>query len=414
MQIIAQAFTLIFVFILILILIRLKVDLGISLLVSSFVLAIIYTFNPVETILIFIRGATNVETLRILEIVVSAIALSGFMERNGYLSKMTDSSMMVLSDPRLVFLVVPALIGLLPMPAGALVSAIMINDFANRVNLNREVRTFVNYWFRHIWEYSWPLYQGIILESVILGATVQGIVYSQVHLTFIAIILGFIFGFKRINLQISVELKRDIRKGLLGILNGLWPILLVIVFSLGTGVDISLTLPISLLLTLIVSRLKFRDIKTAFKNAFSPSLLLSIIGVMIFKEVLEDTGAVQTFYKVSLTYNLPPITLVILIPFITGLVTGVTVAFVGISYPVLLPFLKASEIGVFGLSSLAYASGMAGIMLSPLHLCLVFSSKYFEADLSKVYKFLYKPSTLIFTAQLITYHLPFLWSVIHV
>jgi len=39
----------------------------------------------------------------------------------------------------------------------------------------------------------------------------------------------------------------------------------------------------------------------------------------------------------------------------------------------------------------AYAGGFAGVLLSPIHLCLVTTVQYFKADLKKIYKMLLSP-----------------------
>ncbi|MEE9192464.1 MAG: DUF401 family protein, partial [Candidatus Aerophobetes bacterium] len=44
---------------------------------------------------------------------------------------------------------------------------------------------------------------------------------------------------------------------------------------------------------------------------------------------------------------------------------------------------------------LAYVGGFSGMLLSPVHLCLLFSTKYFGADLKKVYRLLYLPVSLV-------------------
>ena len=40
---------------------------------------------------------------------------------------------------------------------------------------------------------------------------------------------------------------------------------------------------------------------------------------------------------------------------------------------------------------LAMVCGFAGVLLSPLHLCLVLSNEYFQTRLSSVYKYLWFP-----------------------
>ena len=57
----------------------------------------------------------------------------------------------------------PAVVGLIPMPAGALFSAPLVQQAGDGVELSAEWKSAVNYWFRHVWEYWWPLYPGVII-----------------------------------------------------------------------------------------------------------------------------------------------------------------------------------------------------------------------------------------------------------
>jgi hypothetical protein len=86
-----------------------------------------------------------------------------------------------------------------------------------------------------------------------------------------------------------------------------------------------------------------------------------------------------------------------LVLFLGALLTGVSHAYVGISFPILLP--------IFGLENpdmvlvlFAYVSGFVGILLSPAHLCLVLALDFFIADLRDVYKILFWASVVIFIA----------------
>jgi hypothetical protein len=48
----------------------------------------------------------------------------------------------------------------------------------------------------------------------------------------------------------------------------------------------------------------------------------------------------------------------------------------------------------------AFASGFAGVMLSPTHLCFVLTVRYFNADLAGTYRHLYLPVLLVFLVGL--------------
>ena len=60
-------------------------------------------------------------------------------------------------------MLIPAAIGLVPMPGGALFSAPLVGKTAENSNNSAEWKAAVNYWFRHILEYWWPLYPVVIV-----------------------------------------------------------------------------------------------------------------------------------------------------------------------------------------------------------------------------------------------------------
>jgi len=80
--------------------------------------------------------------------------------------------------------------------------------------------------------------------------------------------------------------------------------------------------------------------------------------------------------------------------------TGLTIAFVGITFPFLLPLMGGMSPEP-GLVAFAFASGFAGVMLSPVHLCLVLTREYFGADFAQVYHRLLLPSLLVLATAVI-------------
>ena len=57
----------------------------------------------------------------------------------------------------------------------------------------------------------------------------------------------------------------------------------------------------------------------------------------------------------------------------------------------------------------AYAGGLAGVFLSPVHLCLVLSCEYFASDLGAVYRRL---AVLVGLLVLVAAGLLFLWPAV--
>jgi hypothetical protein len=70
--------------------------------------------------------------------------------------------------------------------------------------------------------------------------------------------------------------------------------------------------------------------------------------------------------------------IMILIPFISGFVTGISAGFVGASFPLVFALLGNDPPlhSVMAVTSLSYAAGYLGIMLSPVHLCFIMSNDY--------------------------------------
>jgi hypothetical protein len=104
--------------------------------------------------------------------------------------------------------------------------------------------------------------------------------------------------------------------------------------------------------------------------------------------------------------NVAVVVVVAALPFISGVVTGLAIGFVGISFPIIHAMVTASPDEPMAASYivLAYACGHIGMMLTPLHVCHVVSNKYFETTFAPVYKRTI-PATGIMLALAIAYFL---------
>ena len=71
----------------------------------------------------------------------------------------------------------------------------------------------------------------------------------------------------------------------------------------------------------------------------------------------------------------------------------------GVTFPIIMAMYgNAPDLGAI---TFAFASGFAGVMLSPTHLCLVLTVQYFKADLAGTYRLMYLPVLLVFLVGLI-------------
>jgi hypothetical protein len=438
--------------VLILVLIRRKVQVGPTLFICSAFLALVY-WMPLKVL-----GPAVVEglfgkypafqTLYILAAVLMVLMLGTIMGEHGFLKKMVRGIESMFGDPRWVIGGLPAMIGLLPMPGGALFTAPMVGETADKLGLNPDVKTYLNHHFRHVFEYTWPLYPGLIILSSIVDIPIRSLAIYNLPLTLAAIVGGIIFGL--VPIKIAGNGRRQ-GGGFLAVIDALWPILFVVALVLLFNLDllVCLFLLVLLLLTkfrpwygfafaLIVNGVfRFalhsmsnemlyianipvaliflamvilhplyprREFPSFLRRSIKGYMVAMVFGVMLFSSIIRASGAADGVAADIKQLGLPPIFVICLLPAILGYLTGITHSFVAGSFPILLPFIPEGPDG-FKVISLAYACGFLGVLISPVHFCLILTVEYFKSDLMRVVRLLLPPMAVILAVALLRYYL---------
>jgi len=390
---------------LIVFLIRKKWNLGYIMIFASLLLGILFRLRVKDIILNVVLAIIDSMTLKLFGIIVLVFLLSGVLRKIESLRDIVDSLQKLVKDHRLILAFIPAFLGLIPMPAGAMFSAPMVNEVASRMNLQAEEKTFINYWFRHIWELIWPLYPSIILFSALLEVEIREIVKVQFPLTIALFIIGLVWEQRNIKRNIIENTNRkdvlfnrkDVFLNMKKLFLGTWPILLIAVFVLFVKLDflISLSIVILSLILLNRSKIKVKDVKDIIKSDLDLNILFLIAGIMIFQRMLGATGIIIIIPEFFTGLGIPRLVVLFIIPFLVGILTGISSATVGICFPVLLPFMVLQNEVNLNYAMFAYVGAYIGMMISPVHLCLVVTKDYFKADLAKIYKLLALPLLII-------------------
>jgi hypothetical protein len=105
-------------------------------------------------------------TLRLMAAVLLIMVLGELLKAIASMERLVRSLEALIQDSRLILPIVPALIGLLPMLGGAMFSAPLVEGIGTSLKLRPEQKTYINYWFRHIWEYVFPLYGSTSFPSI--------------------------------------------------------------------------------------------------------------------------------------------------------------------------------------------------------------------------------------------------------
>ncbi len=389
-----------FVFALVVGLLRLRWNLGLVMLVAAAVLGVLMGMGPSALAETAFRASVDDATVSLIVALALIMVLEYILRTTGTLRALVGSLQSLLGDNRVVMGLMPAIIGLLPSAGGARFSAPLVEECAEGCVIDPERKSYVNYLFRHIWEYVSPLYPGFILIATLAGVSMGSLFVWQVAFPVTVLAAGAAFGFRGVetNTRHSGRSKtHDLRVAAAGFS----PILAAIVLVVGLGVNVALSMGIVVAAMLLVHRWGPARIWQALRDSVSFKTLLLVLGVMVFKGMMEDSGAVGHLPQALETAGVPVGVVLVGLPFLVGLMTGLTVAYVGVAFPLLLPLIHGPTGVDMGLLALANAAGFAGVMFSPVHLCLVLTREYFGAKLAPIYRMLVVPEAAVLVVALL-------------
>jgi integral membrane protein (TIGR00529 family) len=344
--------------------------------------------------------------LRLALIVVLIMALGELLRQTASTQRMVEALQELISNGRIVIAALPALIGFLPMVGGAMFSAPMVDEVGNRLGASGERKTFVNYWFRHIWEPILPLYPSMLLAAELLGLTTTQLAKTTWPLTASAVLGGLLFGLLGLPPHSKDDPPTSRRPPNLHTLTllakSIWPILLVIalapILPVGERFSLILSLLVTITLMMAIRRIPLRDLGTILRERIPWKTVIVIFGALTFRRVLDNSGAVLAASDELTDLHIPLLVLAFGVPFITGLLTGLMAAGFSIGFPVILPLVLIDGGNIAPMwAAWMMTGGIVGTMLSPVHLCLGLTRVYFKAEWGPIYRLL-APAALLMTA----------------
>ena len=389
------------VLVVIIVLLRRKVSMTAVMPIGALLLALLYLMPVPDFIRAAWLGIAAPKSLEMTATLALTMVMENLLRTTGMLKRMVTSLSAALPDRRMVLASLPAMIGMLPSPGGAVFSAPMVAEAAEGVQADAEQKALINYWYRHIWEYVSPLYPGIILAAGLTGFSTQQLFLAHLPFALTVVLGGAWYCFRGIESPAAVPAEGRVRElGTFLLMSS--PILISLSLVVAFKVSAVLALSGGVLVLFVAHRYGPLQIIKTLRESLSAKALLLVVGIMVFQEVLRATGALAGISSFFAQSGLPVPLLVAVIPFIAGVMTGLTVGYVGITFPLLLPLMGSPQPSLW-LEALAFASGFAGVMLSPVHLCFVLTREYFGADTAVVYHRLVAPSLLVLAAAVIPY-----------
>jgi integral membrane protein (TIGR00529 family) len=312
--------------------------------------------------------------------------IGGTMKESGQIDSLVNN---VRLSKRYLLPFSASLMGLLPMPGGALLSAPILEKGGEGVE--NELKAAVNNWFRHLFILVYPLSSALIASAKIVGLDVYVAVLYLLPGSLLASILGYLFFLSKIHgypLRTREFSLSELMVPLIVILSA--PILdfsLKRVFSIGTlATVIGVVVGLSLSIALSQHKLDLRRIALRMKPW---NFALIIIGMFLYLHIFQESDAKNIITDIPL----PLLPLSVAAGFLLGLSTGRVQLPASIVFPV---YLASDGVTTPAIFAVIYSSIFFGYIISPVHPCLVVTCEYFHVPVKDMLKRLAAPTGIIF------------------
>ena len=276
------------------------------------------------------------------------------LRTSGALAGMVQALQRIFSSAKVTLAVMPAFLGLLPSLGGARFSAPIVEEASKNLPIEQEHKAAINFWFRHIFEFSSPIIPGMIMACNIAGVSYSEFILHLAWLTVLAFSAGWFVLIRPIKADSSrTETIANDSQGMQDLWLALSPVIITFIIVVFCGFNASAGMGLVTACLFLVLRFTKREV--GLKDV--------VIGAL-------DSSP------------LPVPVIIACVSFIIGVLTGMSQGHVAI----VMPIVAAMQTGSLNLAGVAMAFGIAGQMLTPTHMCLVITVDYFKANFFKTLK----------------------------
>jgi len=342
----------------------------------------------------------------------AVMLLSQLYKETGMINKLSESIGKMINNPQIVLCVLPAVIGLLPVAGGALMSAPLVDTEAEKLKLKPDRKAYINLWFRHTIFPVYPISQPLIVAAAMMGTAVPLLILRQIPVVAVMVVTGYIIGFWKIS-RMKSQQERDTTKSEGSdnkqFLTTFFPILVTIAVAvtLGTisgdlskqGFDVLIATIIGVAVLILISKVPLQVFAKPFKSWSIYGITFAAYGAFLLRGVMVNAGISQIFQSFISNGNIDVVILLTVVPATLGLLTGSPQGGVAIGASILTGIVTFSP----KIAALVYISAYLGYTVAPTHLCFTFTAQYFKCSLGRLYKYIIPSFAVTFTMALIVY-----------
>lgn len=320
----------------------------------------------------FVLTVKHPNFYEVLGVIYGIYLIADTMKKSGNSKKFADSIKEIFNSKQSMALM-PMMLGLLPMPGGAMFTAPMVRDIGDENKIDRLTSATVNYWFRHSMEFFWILYPAMVIYSALSGISLTRLLLLHLPIGIVGIVSGW-FYYKIGKFEINHNLTNW--KNLV--------VSLIPIFTIMIGVVAGIPGWLVVITVSLIYSFYYKNLKGIINIKWEVFLLL--LFVFWYKNFIESSNLSVDFVRQLQDINLNPWWIIIISPLIIGLITGITQAAFSITMPIAITLASAELVSLVPAAVSTYYFSVIGVLFSPVHLCLLLSGEFFEVKMGKIAK----------------------------
>ncbi len=371
----------------IILLLRKKLQIGTCMLFGGLFIWLVRSSDPADLMTALVSTFSQYRTYDIILALYFVMCLEIELRMSGALTDMVKALRRIFSSVKVLLATMPAFLGLLPSVGGARFSAPIVEELSEDLSITAAHKAAINFWFRHLFEFSSPIIPGMIMACSIAGVTFGDFLCHLSWVTVLAFSVGWSVLIRPIKIKGEAKLKETAAEikhennGLIIAIGSIVSIFSIVVlggFNASTATAIVVT---AMFFVLMIVR-RFVSAKDIFIGAFDWKMVVNIACILYFVEMLTVTDVLHEIVAAFQNSPLSVPVIIACVSLIIGILTGMSQGHVAI----VMPIVAAMGTGNLDLAGVAMAFGVAGQMLTPTHFCLIVTIDYFKTDIFSTLK----------------------------
>ncbi len=338
------------------------------------------------------------DTLELAGMVGAITLLSYIMAASKLHERLVNATIRLLRSAKLAVMVIPPLIGSMPIPGGAIVSAPLVDRPADMLGLSQARKAAINLIFRHANFFVLPFSSALVLAAKLINVDVYHLIPYLAPLAVVVWAIGYLTLVRDARPVAAEDMSADAMAETAASTDGTGgatgpgreflfaasPILLSLLIGFVFKVPFWLAVLCGVAWALVITWRSHPWSAQALLRGVDYKLILAMFGIMSFRAIVVEG---RVLAQLAVVFENSPIPLPVL-GFVIALMISTVSAnhntTLGIAYPMILPLVEPAEVMAYAV--LMFAGSFIAYMSSPLHLCQILTMEHCKVNLPQTFR----------------------------